>query len=95
MTDELKQWEYDKGYTKGYSDGRASLIEELEKVKAEVTDWYMAKFNTSENVIDIIDRHINELKSEQADKNNNFRERLRLSELEGNFLDTGITQGIV
>ena len=31
MTDELKQWEYDKGYTKGYSDGRASLIEELEK----------------------------------------------------------------
>ena len=30
MTDELKQWEYDKGYAKGYSDGRASLIEELE-----------------------------------------------------------------
>lgn len=28
MTDELKQWEYDKGYAKGYSDGRASLIEE-------------------------------------------------------------------
>ena len=28
MTDELKQWEYDKGYTKGYSDGKASLIKE-------------------------------------------------------------------
>ena len=36
MTDELKQWEYDKGYTKGYSDGRASLIEELEKINAEI-----------------------------------------------------------
>ena len=29
MTDELKQWECDKGYTKGYSDGRASLIKEI------------------------------------------------------------------
>ena len=36
MTDELKQWEYDKGYTKGYSDGRASLLEELEKIKEEI-----------------------------------------------------------
>lgn len=38
MTDELKQWEYDKGYTKGYSDGRASLIEELEKIKVKIVD---------------------------------------------------------
>ena len=36
MTDELKQWEYDKGYTKGYSDGRASFITELEKIKEEI-----------------------------------------------------------
>ena len=29
MIDELKQWEYDKGYDKGYSDCEASLNEQL------------------------------------------------------------------
>ena len=48
-----------------YLDGVDKGIEELEKVKVEVTDWYMQKFNTSENVIDILDRHISELKGEQ------------------------------
>ena len=69
MTDELKQWEYDKGYTKGYSDGRASLIEELEKIKEEfgeysrytagndlVVDW--------ENIEEVFKDRISELKGE-------------------------------
>ena len=65
MTDELKQWEYDKGYTKGYSDGRTSVIEELEKIKAEIK----AKAENvdllyKQTVTDIIDNHISELKGE-------------------------------
>ena len=61
MTDELKQWEYDKGYTKGYSDGRASLLEELEKIKAEFEDKILLNQTVA---IQIIDEHIEELKGE-------------------------------
>lgn len=69
MTDELKQWEYDKGYTKGYSDGRASLVEELERVKAEIQEEYKANINNDivsfAKVLNILDKHISELKGEQ------------------------------
>ena len=69
MTDELKQWEYDKGYAKGYSDGRASLIEELEKIKTEIGEAYpyfdSADVHWGFNICrDIIDKHISELKGE-------------------------------
>ena len=62
MTDELKQWEYDKGYTKGYSDGKASLIEELEKIKAEFEDKILLNQTVA---IQIIDKHIAELKGDK------------------------------
>ena len=67
MTDELKQWKYDKGYTIGYSDGRASLIEELEKIKEELNIQGLGRcdgkiFNNEYNRI--IDKHIFELKGE-------------------------------
>ena len=71
MTDELKQWEYDKGYTKGYSDGRASLIEELEKIKAEIeekakehikyTDYGRIE-NGLYEALEILDKHIKDNK---------------------------------
>ena len=72
MTDEIKQWEYDKGYTKGYSDGRASFIEELEKIKAEIdepmrdtTDSYGRGYACAMfKCLDILDNHIKELKGE-------------------------------
>ena len=69
MTDKLKQWEYDKGYTKGYSDGRASLIEELEKIKAEIEKLEYESFECNLvlpgwETLEIIDRHIAELKGE-------------------------------
>ena len=69
MTDELKQWEYDKGYTKGYSDGRASLIEELEKIKAEIKREMNNPVELAKNralywVLEILDKHISELKGE-------------------------------
>ena len=62
MTDELKQWEYDKGYAKGYSDGRASLLEELEKIKAEFEDKILLNQTVA---IQIIDKHIAELKGDK------------------------------
>ena len=69
MTDELKQWEYDKGYTKGYSDGRASLIEELEKIKAELEkEEYAEELGgyviPANKVYEILNKHISELKGE-------------------------------
>lgn len=81
MTDELKQWEYDKGYAKGYSDGRASLIEELEKIKEAIIEKYwdcdICKFNGHFNIrgsindiLQIINRHISELKGESQNGQN-------------------------
>ena len=73
MTDELKQWEYDKGYTKGYSDGRASLIEELEKIKADFEELAFLLDDLSpdkefvvalDDIKEVIDNHISELKGE-------------------------------
>ena len=59
MIDELKQWEYDKGYTKGYSDGRASLIEELEKIKAEIETYRNCLIPSA-----LLEKYIAELKGE-------------------------------
>ena len=33
MTDELKQWEYDRGYDKGYAKGKADI---LDVIRAEI-----------------------------------------------------------
>lgn len=33
MTDELKQWDYDRGYDKGYVKGQADI---LNKIRAEI-----------------------------------------------------------
>ena len=68
MIDELKQWEYEKGYTKGYLDGRASVIEELEKIKAEIMsigNWreiYEVPSRYTVECLNIINDHIAELK---------------------------------
>ena len=69
MTDEIKQWEYDKGYEKGKKHG---AIEELEKIKAEIE--ILVKVNDDlENygistgmltTLGILDKHISELKGE-------------------------------
>lgn len=34
MTDELKQWEYDKGYDKG----KADMLKAIEDIKAEIRE---------------------------------------------------------
>ena len=75
MTDELKQWEYDKGYTKGYSDGRTSLIDELEKIKHEIGGEFVDLQDGSEewrsyvnesvlSCYEIVENRIHELKGE-------------------------------
>ena len=68
MIDELKQWEYDKGYTKGYSDGRASLVEELEQIKKNINKELIKGAGMTSYregllfAIDLIDNYISELK---------------------------------
>ena len=61
MTDELKQWEYDKGYEKGKADM-------LKDIKAEIDDQYKWLMQTKHTLYDIdiafsgiksfIDKHI-------------------------------------
>lgn len=66
MIDELKQWEYDKGYTKGQ-------IDILEKIKAEIKEFAFLLDDLSpdkelvvdlDNIEELIDKHITELKGE-------------------------------
>ena len=70
----IKALQYDRNqYDKGYSDGRASMVEELEKIKVEIRkltdinpDYPMDRtIHISRNeVLEIIDKHISELKGE-------------------------------
>ena len=68
MTDELKQWEYDRGYAKGQ-------IDILEKIKAEMNVELFKEYSAEREFdsgyesclkqqIDRIDNHIKELKGE-------------------------------
>ena len=65
MIDELKQWEYDKGYNKGQ-------IDILEKIKAEIINCFSQEndidsdpYNHALDIaISIIHDHITELKGE-------------------------------
>ena len=58
MTDELKQWEYDRGYAKGQADA-------LDKVRAEIESIRPCFWNSDnelipksgEGIVDIIDKH--------------------------------------
>lgn len=64
MTDELKQWDYDRGYDKG----KADMLKVIEDIKQEIEDFEEEVFhrpNTDyeayasvRHCLDIIDRHI-------------------------------------
>lgn len=59
MIDELKQWEYDKGYEKG----KADTLKVIEDIKAEINtliDDTDNIYGTSalHKVLEIIDKHI-------------------------------------
>lgn len=59
MTDELKQWEFDRGYAKGKADV-------LEKIRAEVlrlTDGYTAERIWNVDVLQIIDKYREEIEN--------------------------------
>ena len=69
----IKALQYDRNqYVKGYSDGRASIVDELEKIKAEiekereemasVKDW--GRYYGLNMSLEIVDNHIAELKGE-------------------------------
>ena len=74
----IKALQYDRNqYDKGYSDGRASIVEELEEIKAEMNDYTVAtgvlskaKYSIAQCAFEamksiaftIIDNHINNLK---------------------------------
>lgn len=64
MTDELKQWEYDRGYEKG----KADMLKVIEDIKQEIEKVMVWHSGTGEEVIqayvdglkkglDIIDKH--------------------------------------
>ena len=68
-------------YKQGYSDGRASIIEELEKIKAEIkeldvepngiTFWRTYRHESVNDFLQILDNHIKELKGENNEKKEN------------------------
>ena len=69
----IKALQYDRNqYDKGYSDGRASIVEEFEKIKEKmevIHNRYAINFqgfsmSVAQECIDIIDNEIAELKGE-------------------------------
>ena len=77
----IKALQYDRNqYDKGYSDGRASMVEELEKIKAEIDESSFETYekyseepivcNYTINAMQIIDKHIAELKGENNERSN-------------------------
>ena len=64
MTDELKQWEYDKGYERG----KADALKVIEDIKTEIDEQYKWLMQTKHTLYDIdiafsgiksfIDKHI-------------------------------------
>ena len=71
----IKALQYDRNqYDKGYSDGRASMIEELEKIKADFEEIKGPRDNPYNNkteysvsmkeLREVFDKHIAELKGE-------------------------------
>ena len=58
-------------YDRGYADGRASIVEEFEKIKTEIQilSFFSKSYNTQmvemSNVVERIDNHIKELKGEK------------------------------
>lgn len=66
----IKALQYDRNqYDKGYSDGRASIVAEFEKIKEKIGEAYpyfdSADVHWGFNICrDILDNHIKELKGE-------------------------------
>lgn len=59
MTDELKQWEYDRGYDKGYAKGKADI---LDVIRAEIEQEYKVESEHSygqglRRALEIIDKY--------------------------------------
>lgn len=50
MTDELKQWEYDRGYEKGKADVLDKIRDEIE----QITDTMGVKYNQYVSKIDVL-----------------------------------------
>lgn len=63
----IKALQYDRNqYDKGYSDGRASIVEEFEKLKSKIKKaWEEENGLLLEEVLYFIDKNISELKGEQ------------------------------
>ena len=61
MTDELKQWEYDRGYDKG----KADMLKEIEDIKQEIAEIEYLGCPQPEvvikDILEIIDNHIGEV----------------------------------
>lgn len=56
MTDELKQWEYDRGYDKG----KADMLKAIENIKAEIESYVSEEphqLMSKTTVLEIIDKY--------------------------------------
>ena len=61
MTDELKQWEYDRGYDKG----KADMLKAIEDIKQEILNRPTENPHhlwSVQDIIEVIDNHIGEVR---------------------------------
>lgn len=69
MTDELKQWEYDRGYAKGKADALEKIRAEVEEIKLDV-DLDLGNEtiynNAIKDVLQIIDKYKTESENKEA-----------------------------
>lgn len=58
MTDELKQWEYDRGYEKGKADVLDKITAEIKALSnANPSYWHSGDMVEREEVFEIIDKY--------------------------------------
>ena len=72
MTDELKQWDYDRGYAKGKADALEKIRAEVEEMKLDV-DLDLGNETIYNNAIKDVIKIIDKYRAESEDKHETDR----------------------